>query len=483
MSQDTSTQMKTTAFLQGNSREVDESMVREVGPRIVNDILRLLKNAELFGADHNHVTSISSELCELLNATLLERGDEYYALQLTDTNIFINGQLIKFTEEAFYRSVMMRSMFLNYSVNQISFLRGVSPPEFSELFKALKNVKDNKNATLEGFTQPHITLRGAVLRELEALGSDDVRREIIELYAGLVIKSSQYFHQLRHSSSVSARYIKRLIQKCASQFPEYRHVFIGLINLKLIKGQDFVHAVNTAMYSMCIAQELGLERSELVRIGMTAITQDIDRVLQQHGQEVDPIEELGDGSHFKTNMTSVTTMSQMGAKDVLSALRLVTTYERGFPYNKPLPSEWYNEELRPHLLSRIVEIARHYDLLLQGTEDRTSLTADIALQNISEQMGRHYDPRLTKLFINLIGIFPVGEIVMLSSGARALVVQSPSLGESQLNKSVAHRPTVKLIDGSERLINLSLPEHQAMHIVKIVPVEEVDERPGAFFFF
>ncbi len=476
----TSTKMQTTAFLNDAKRDVDESMVREVGPRIVTDILRLLKNAELFGPEHNHVTSISQELCVYLDATLQERHDDAYSLQLTDTNIFINGQLIKFPEDQFTRSISLRMMFLAYSVNQITFMRGISAAEFSELFKALKHVKENKNASLEGFTQPHIQLRGAVHRQLDSTVSDDVRREVIELYAGLVIKCSQYFHQLRHSSTVSARFIKRVVQKCAAKFPEHRHVFIGLINLKLIKGQDFVHAVNTAMYAMCIAQELGLERSELVRIGMTAITQDVDRVLQD--VEDEPIGELGDQSHFKTNMTSVTTLSQMGAKDVLSALRLVTSYERGFPYNKPLPAEWYNEELRPHLLSRIVEIARHYDLLLQGTQDRTSLTADIALQNISEQMGRHYDPRLTKLFINLIGIFPVGEIVLLSTGERALVVQSPSLGESQANKSVAHRPTVKLLDG-ERLMNLSLPEHQAVQIVKIVPAEEVDDRPGAFFFF
>ena len=479
-----STRMKTVALTASSrSERLDESLVKEFGPRLVKDLLRLLKTSAMFGPAHQHVVAIAEALCEALNAAAQERGEDYFALQMTHTNIFINGQLIKFTEAEFDRSVRLRALCLTYSINQVSFYCGVSPAQLSALLKALHEVASDQSASLEAFVQSHIKLQAVSHRVLEAVAGDDIRREIIELYAGLVVKASLYFQRLRLTRHASARHIKRLVQQCADHFTAHRHVFLGLIHLRLIRDQDFVHAVNTAMYAMCLADEIGLDRVELVRVGLTSITQNVAMILQQH--EPVTISELGDQSHFQTNMTSVTTLSQMGATDVLSALRLVTTYERGFPYNKPLPSQWYDQALRPHLLSRIVEIAHHYDLLMQPIQGRAALPPDLALQALSEQMGRHYDPTLTKLFINLIGIFPVGETVLLSTGERALVVKSPSLEASQVNKSVAHRPVVKLLGGSQRLMDLSLEAHRGVKIVQIVSAEEIEpgEQPGAFFFF
>ena len=98
-------------------------------------------------------------------------------------------------------------------------------------------------------------------------------------------------------------------------------------------------------------------------------------------------------------------------------------------------------------------------------------------------MGSHYDPMLTKLFINLVGVYPVGEIVLLSTGEQALVIRSPAIAESQKNKSVAHRPTVRMLDGSERILDLSAEEHTSIRILKILDREEAKSQPGAFFFF
>lgn len=489
-----------TGLLQ-ESRQLDHALVRVIGPRLITDILRLIHTTNLFGSHHNHFKQIASELSITLNNELLSRKSDAFTLQMSDAHIFINGQIIKIPEADFVKSVQIRALFLSRGINLVRILQGVSQEDWHMLITALQEdttatrkppatgapapssarPKILANTVLEQLNIPHIKLHASSQRRLENFASSDVRSEILEVYSGLVVKCGQYFEQLKTNASASARFIKRQIQKATSYFQDYRHVFIGLINLKIIEDQDFVHAVNTAIYAMFLAQELDLDRTDIVKVGMTAITQDVDRILRA---EVSAIEAVGDKSHFQTNMTSVTVLSQMGATDVVSALRLVTTYERGFPYNKPLPREWYSEEFRPHLLSRIVEIARHYDLLIQGLDDRTALTPDLALQNISQQMGKHYDPRLAKLFINVIGIYPVGEVVLLSTGEKAIVVKSPAINPSQRNKSVAHRPTVKLIDGSNRLIDLCLDQNQSIHIVQILdPDKETTDRPGAFFFF
>lgn len=477
------TTLQATAILSDARQDQDKNVLKIIGPQLVQELMRMLQQAQLFGPEHPQVRQLAESLCVWLHESMNRTREDQFSLQLTENNVFFNGHLMRFDEAGYARSMLLRALFLTYSVNQLTIDRGVTAGEWVALVAELKRAREKKNASLDHFSQPHLQLMAVSQRALDEHPVDDERREIIEIYAGLVIKCASYFQQLRTNPDASARFIKRLIQKAADKFVTHRHVFIGLINLKLIQQKDFVHAVNTAMYAMFIAQEVQLDRKELVRVGMTAITQDVHRVLQAARMEdLDPIE-LGQQSHFQTNMTSVTALSQMGASDVLSALRLVTSYERGFPYNKPLPEAWYKEKMRPHLLSRIVEIARHYDMLLQGLTGQKPLSPDLALQAMSEQMGRHYDPKLAKLFINLIGIYPVGEIVLLSSNEQALVVRSPSVVEAQSNKSVAHRPVVKLLDGSERLIDLGRPEHATLKIMHIVDPAEVAQRPGAFFFF
>ncbi|MEC9442500.1 MAG: hypothetical protein VYE40_15485 [Myxococcota bacterium] len=476
--------LQSTSFLQDKQSGSDESMVRLVGPQFATEVVRLFKTADVFSPEHDQVRKAAGDVASWLNQQMLQFREDSISLQMTESNVFLNGQMIKFEEGHYARSILLRALFLPLSVNQIDVSAGVGAGEFVELLKLHRMVRNDPNLSLESFKQPHLAVQTVGHKELESMTDGDDRREVIELYAGLIIKCATYFHQLKRTSNASARFIKRLVQKIADRFDEQGHVFIGLINLKLVQSQNFVHAVNTALYSMFIAHEIKLDRIDLVRVAMTAITQDIHRLREQFVEEAEEEElELGKRSHFRTNMTSVMMLSEMGATDLLSALRLVAGYERGFPYSRPLPQEWYKEEMRPHLLSRIIELARHYDVLTQGMEGQRGVKADMALQAISEQMGSHYDPMLTKLFINLVGVYPVGEIVLLSTGEQALVIRSPAIAESQKNKSVAHRPTVRMLDGSERILDLSAEEHTSIRILKILDREEAKSQPGAFFFF
>jgi hypothetical protein len=43
-----------------------------------------------------------------------------------------------------------------------------------------------------------------------------------------------------------------------------------------------------------------------------------------------------------------------------------------------------------------------------------------------DRAGQHFDPILIKVFINILGIYPVGTLLRLDTGELALVVSSPS---------------------------------------------------------
>lgn len=473
------TTLENTDFLQERDQAIDDHLLSVVGPAISTFLVRVIKASEMFSGDHEQVRVAAREFTDWLAKQHDETHEDTFSLQLSEKNFFINGQLLRLDARAYQRATHIRKTLTRYTINSITLSQGIAPGEIVAFVQALGQVQRGEIDSLDLFDQPHLELASVADQDFEVPEKDE-RRVIVELYAGLLVKCNVYFGRLKRGGKPSARYIKRLVQRISDELDEHGDVFVGLINLQLIHGQDFVHAVNTCIYSMMLANSIELGPVDIVRCGMTAMSQNIERLVAPNDE--DEAFETGDESHFRTNLSSMATLSSIGAADILSALRMVTSYERGFPFNKPLPEAWYREELRPHLLSRIIEIARHYDVLTQGLEGVESKSPDRALQTLMAKMGTHYDPNLTRIFVNVIGVYPVGVVVELSTGDRALVVRSPALIDDR-KLSNANRPTVKMLDGSGKVINLASPRHGGIRIQRIVEDDEVETRPGAMFLF
>lgn len=476
-----------TMFLAQREARVDDTLVAEIGPQITVFLSRIIKVSRMFAVEHAQTLLACREFAEWLDSSMREHSEDSLQIQMTESNYFVNGQLVRMDARTYALTLDVRTTLLGLSVNQLTFQRGIVPEELLEFVKLLRDAAQGSGVTLHDFRQPHMAASNVAEQELDVPLVDDERREVIEIYASLLVKTSVYFHRMRRGAQPSSKFIKRLVQRMADHIRLHGDIFVGLINLRMISGQDFVHAVNTSIYAMMLADAIKLDRMDVVRCGLTAITQDVDRLdlknlpADEVIQTADEVFQTGDETHFRTNLSAVMTMSRIGAGDVLSALRLVTTYERGFPFNRPLPAAWYREELRPHLLSRIVEIARHYDIVTQGLEGEAK-TPDRALQLMMMQMGSHYDPNLMKIFVNVVGIYPVGCVVELSTMQRAVVMRSPEIvTENKLSNAV--RPIIRLLDGSERIIDLALEQNQGVRIVRIVEESGLPDRPGAFFLF
>jgi hypothetical protein len=467
---------KQTVLLERGER-LEESH-RAIGPQLCGKLYRVLKSSRTFSLNHVQTQEACGDMAEWVNTELTNNKLEQFSLQFTEHNIFLNGQLVAIDERARDRGEALRKVFITRQVNQVIFRQGLDVGQVIGLLEALA---DNDKPSLNGFQLACISLEQSIQEEEgEEVDDDgDVRREILELYAGLMVRCRTYFERSAAGVNASTRDLKRLIQRVADHIADYNHAFVGLIHLRLLPGKDFVHAANVAIYSMVLGHAVGLTLDELVRCGMTAIAQDVDKL---GGAQVAAQMEIGDKSHFETNLTSVVTLSQKGTRDVLSALRLVTNYERGFPYNRPLPPEWYEDKFAPHLLTRIIEVARDYDVLTQGFGGLKPMLPDLALQALMEKMGSHYDPILIKLFINALGLYPAGSTVRLNDGRTALVIQSSAITADK-GLSRAARPVLRLLDGTEQIIDLKAPSYANLAIERVLEHEDVATRPGAFLLF
>jgi HD-GYP domain-containing protein (c-di-GMP phosphodiesterase class II) len=82
------------------------------------------------------------------------------------------------------------------------------------------------------------------------------------------------------------------------------------------------------------------------------------------------------------------------------------------------------------LFGRIVAIADHYDALTSSRSYRpVPISPEQALDIMLQVSGTQLDPLLLKVFINMIGVYPVGTLLLLDSQEVAMVLETPSGAE------------------------------------------------------
>ena len=95
-----------------------------------------------------------------------------------------------------------------------------------------------------------------------------------------------------------------------------------------------------------------------------------------------------------------------------------------------------------NLYTRIISIADVYDSMTSGrVYAKTPRAPDVTLRTMMEEAGKSFDPILLKVFINMLGIYPVGSVVLLDSGEVGVVMKS--------NPDELSRPEVAIIADKE----------------------------------
>ena len=112
-----------------------------------------------------------------------------------------------------------------------------------------------------------------------------------------------------------------------------------------------------------------------------------------------------------------------------------------------------------------MKIVDYYDAITTKRVYRPkTFTPEEALRLMVDLSGKEFDPVLLKAFINMIGVYPIGSLVVLDSGEVGVVVQPNSTA------AFAKRPKVKLISDA----------HGAKLDGGIVDLAEPSETPGGF---
>jgi len=213
-----------------------------------------------------------------------------------------------------------------------------------------------------------------------------------------------------------------------------KQVMLHLTQIYSTDNYLYSHSVNVGIYSAALGMALGLKRDQLIDLGIGAMLHDIGKtmvpleILMKPGKLTDDEYNL----MKEHSMFGYQLLKDIPDIPLLSAHCALQHHERldGTGYPRGLKG---NEV---HLFGQIVGIADVYDALTSDRVYRKGYLPHEALEILFTSTGQ-FDAELIAKFRDNVAIYPLGLLVTLGTGERAVVVD--------INTKFPHRPIVRVL--------------------------------------
>jgi len=218
-----------------------------------------------------------------------------------------------------------------------------------------------------------------------------------------------------------------MVQNMVDLIMDDDNVLLGLSTIRDYDDYTFTHSVNVAILSVCLGNRIGLSRTLLGRLGLSGLFHDLGKIdvpkdiLNKPGKlEGNELAEMQ-----KHSLNSVRRIIRLRASYDKKADILLPPFEHHLRYDlSGYPKTPRKKPLT--LLGRIVSIADVYDAVTSQRIYRSKfLSPDQALGLMFKGSGTDFDPILLKVFINMLGVYPLGTVLKFEDGEMGIVTTPP----------------------------------------------------------
>lgn len=467
----------------------DWEIVR-LGKVLIHGLLVVCRTAAHYPVGHPALKAPLEDLLATIRA-ILEQGGEA-AIRLRERSVFLGERHLKPDAAGLEAFMFTVRVMEQASIGGITFTSAVSAADIEKTARLLG--KREGAPSPDAFEEIAAGLRAGgvtgVELEMSVEEKDQDRLNRIQdgterakaVYARTIDAVSGVMEEARMGKSLALRKSKRVIHELVDSLMAAETSLLGLTNLRCHDEYTYNHSVNVCILALSIGHRAGLDKTSLADLGMTALFHDI-------GKTCIPMAILNKPSAFddkewgimmKHPVLGVRELLRLKGVDFLSARIMTGAFEHHLQYdlsgypNVPYPR-------RVSLFGSIVSIADCYDAVTSSrVYSRVPSPPEKALRFMLERSGTHYDPVLMKLFVNCIGLYPIGTLCLLQTGELAVVM------ENNRDAQRWNEPLVKVISDAEgneiegQLLDLANPRAQR-RIVGILDGERYGIDVGRHF--
>jgi len=411
----------------------------------------LMKVSQVYDQKNVALNQVVQGSLELINHFLKSEGS--LALRVIRDGLFINGKRLKVGVDSYIAFKFVLEQLKKKRVGEIRICEILDEKMLKEFIYHMMNLNDgdeeNAGKLQDGLNQ--LGLKSIEVDPLEIFEEDEFfgghknpkeagKRlffETIGLIKGVVtgIKKNQF---------IDARKLKRMVQGAVNLMVKDESILLGLTTIKNYDEYTFNHCVNVAIYSLAIGRRLGFSKKTLTELGMTGLLHDIGKA-KIPKEIINKPDKLDDDEwrlmkeHPMTGVEMMLKIKQLGE---MSPKMLIGVFEHhlncdltGYP--KPIRKKDLT------LFGRIIKIADCYDAMTTPRVYRNKAYRPEQALAIMVREKNGFDPILLKVFIGIIGIYPIGSLVLLDINEMGVVY------ETNPDPQYINRPKVILISQSE----------------------------------
>lgn len=390
--------------------DVDTSV--RFGRALLTRVARALKTSTMHRMDNAAMLAPLKGLHDVLREGMQESPQ--LVLQMLDDNFFLNREIIKLDFTSYEAGHMLTGLLERIGAQEIAFTGPVSEDELRTFVGAYQAFTQSPTPTaLLQQRFRHITVRAIPTAELEQLKPKvDAKQNVVRAYANLGLVIGQQLEQMKLGKQVRLAKVRRAIHEIHDATAGHESLLIGMTRLDAYAGQVRFHLAAVTALSVLMARRLGLPRAKLSEACMSAAFHDLglDELPPPSGEAVTQ-DELDALERVPLRTILRLTEGALGG-DALE--RIAVAWEHGHGVRGGVG------------FAQLVAVPCVFDRLTRPSPPRRVTLPDEALRLILAQAGTRFDARVVRLFVSVVGLFPVGTAVRLNSGEMGYVVEAPA---------------------------------------------------------
>jgi HD-GYP domain-containing protein (c-di-GMP phosphodiesterase class II) len=404
--------------------------------------------------------SVMQQACSTLMSLLTEASEEEGSVSVGVLShcLFVDKVRVPTSVSTYERFTFLMQLFDEWRVRTLTFLQGLNEDELMRALALVSRARPTETADLESMLRAGDVelVEVEAIPEEEETGSGPGSMQIspILAYSAAMRLGGELSKMSGSLEPGTVRRVRHVTQAIVDEILRDPAAVLALTTIKDLDDYLILHSTNVAVLSTLLGRRLGLGKARLGELCLAGFLHDAGKL----GVDSDVLQKPGslDAEEWKEirRHPLLAAYALLGRQRLTSSnmRAVVVAFEHHLNYDlSGYPSTELKKSLS--LYGSIVSIADRFDALTTARVYRkVNLTPSEAVMHVVENSGTHFDPVLVKLFVQVMGLYPPGTVVVLNEGEAGVVCAPPSVG------APLDRPHVRLLVGKEPGIVRDLTE-------------------------
>jgi len=373
-----------------------------------------IRGAQLYAPGHPLVRRSSMALIDTL--ALVHQSAASIAIGIVGEELVVGEVPVPRAVETM--GELMRRL-QQLGIERIVIDRGVQEDEIEQLVDVIAR-GEGSDAMASLGRLPHIRVGRLEIEQQVSASRGDIAT-FRRLYDDAVKVAGDLWESAGTEGAPDAHAARSMVDSLAQAVAQNRTALLSLTALKNYDNYTFTHMVNVSILTMGQARGVGIDGALLREFGLAALMHDIGKVQT-------PNEILNKPGALTNEEFAILKRHPVDGAEILRKTPEMPTLAPVVAFEHHLRADGTGyplaERANLNLGTMMASIADVYDAMRSQRVYHNSFPTERILAVLQHNDGQQFDQHLVRRFVQLVGIYPAGNLVRLDTGEIAVVLKT-----------------------------------------------------------